>query len=275
MNNIYPITLITKRTIALLLVITFIFSFSIWWLNHSSFFQNTLDWFAMDNRLEHSFCEKTIISNQVRQPINTFSSIIYLFFAVIILKNKNRNTNHISDNINQFYEFLLGLLLVYVFICSVFFHATLADISLKLDFTAVCALVSFPSIYFLNNLIHKNKKNTNHVFKSFFILFFFITFILLSLTTHHEKHRLLMFLLIIIFFIISFIVTNKSNTDRKYLFFSMASIIVAIIWLELDKYNFFCNPDGYFQPHSLWHVFSGFSAFYFYMFCRIDLNKPA
>lgn len=266
MNNIHPVILITKRTVALLIAIVFFFTFTIWWLNHLSFCQNVWNPFEMNNKFMYSFCEKAIISNPIRQPVNTFSSIIYLIVAVIIFKNTKRNINSVSDNMNQFYESFLGWLLICVCICSVLFHATLGNIPLKLDFTAVCAFAIFPSIYFLQHLIFKKIKILNPVLKGIFLLLFSVTLFLLSLFTHHEKHSLEMLLLILISFILSFIVSNKNNTNRKYLFFSMASVIVAIIWFELDRYKIFCNPDSYLQPHSLWHIFIGLSAFYFYRY---------
>ena len=223
----------------------------------------------MNNRLENFFCEKAIAGKPVRQPVNTFSNIIYLVIAIIIFKNRKRNTNAVSGSMNKFYEFFLGLVLIYIFICSAIFHATLTDIPLKLDYTAVCAFVAFPSIYFLLHFIFKNKNNSNYVAKFFFSLSFFITFILLFLTTHHEEHNLEMLFLILIFFILSFIAANKSPENRKKLFISMASVVVALIWFELDRYKTFCNPDSYLQLHSLWHLFIGLSAFYFICICQV------
>lgn len=264
---------LTKMTIASLIAITFFFAFAIWWLNHSLFFQNLDNHFAMNNKLEDLFCEKAIASKLIRQPVNTFSNIIYLIVAVIIFKNGKRNLSLVSDNINQFYESFLGFLLTYIFICSVLFHATLADIPLKFDFTAVCAFVAFPSIYFLHHFIFKKKNSSNYVAKGFFSLSFFITFILLFFTTHYEKHNLEMLFLILIFFMLSFIILNKNPANRKYLFISMASVSVAVIWFELDRNKIFCNPDGYLQLHSLWHIFIGLSAFYFYLYMLSRRDK--
>lgn len=266
-------TLITKRTTALLSGITLLFAFVIWQMNHLSIFQNVWNPFEMNNKFLYSFCERTIINNPIRQPINTFSSIIYLLVAVIIFNNTKRNTSFVSDNRNQFYEYFLGLLLIYVFICSVLYHATLADIPLKLDFTAVCAFAAFPSIYFLHLLIFKNKTFLNPALKGVFLLSYFIITILLSLTTHHEKHSLEMLLLILLSFILSFILSNKNPENRKYLFLSIACVLVAIIWFELDKSEIFCNADSYLQPHSLWHIFIGLSALYLYRYMLSQSGK--
>lgn len=264
---------LTKMAIASMITITFFFAFAIWWLNHSPSILKTGNHFAMNNKLADLFCEKAIASNLIRQPVNTFSNIIYLIVAVIIFKNKKRNINSVSDNINQFYESFLGYLLTYIFICSVLFHATLADIPLKFDFTAVCAFVAFPSIYFLHHFIFKKKNSSNDVEKISFSLSFFITFYLLFLFTHYEKHNLEMLFLIMIYFILSFIVLIKNSVNRIYLFISRASVSVAVIWFELERNKIFCNPDGYLQLHSLWHIFIGLSAFYFYLYMLSRRDK--
>lgn len=264
----FPDIFIKKETIALLFAVTFIFAFAIWWLNQSLCFQNVWNSFTVNSGLEDSFCEKIFYSNPVRQPINTFSNIIYLIVAVIIFKNVKKDTNSDSDKMNRFYESFLGLLLICIFIFSVFFHAVLSVRSHKLDLTAVCAFVLFPPIYLFYHFIFKKKDKSVYVSKVLFSLSFFIIFLLLYSTTHNEKHNMIILSLILLFFILSFLVFNKKPANLKYLIYSLVSVVTAMIWYELDRFKFFCNPEGLFQLHSLWHIFTGLSAFYFYIFIR-------
>ncbi|MDB5281993.1 MAG: hypothetical protein JWO06_1068, partial [Bacteroidota bacterium] len=68
-------------------------------------------------------------------------------------------------------------------------------------------------------------------------------------------------------------IKDRGKTNHYYLLTSVASILFAVMWFGFDIHKVFCNPDSYIQPHSLWHLFSGIAAFYFYMYIRSEKNK--
>lgn len=73
------------KTIVSLVSITVLFGFSIWGLNKNPALQGLWNNFLMDKKVPASFCEQVHINSPVRQPVNTFSNIVYLLTAVIIL----------------------------------------------------------------------------------------------------------------------------------------------------------------------------------------------
>jgi UDP-N-acetylmuramyl pentapeptide phosphotransferase/UDP-N-acetylglucosamine-1-phosphate transferase len=105
--------------------------------------------------------------------------------------------------------------------------------------------------------------------------FFSIIYLLLTFFLPEEPRNLVVLGLIITLMIFGILVEREDSgkTNRKYLAISIASVSFAVMWFVFDVYKIYCNPDSFIQPHSLWHLFSGIAAFYFYMYIRSEKNK--
>lgn len=269
--------LLNIKTAFLITVILLIFAFLIWWLNHSPLFQNIWNNYSIDSHAAVSFCEKTNMSHPVRQPVNTFSNSIYFIVSLLIFKKgwKERNISIAdkSSGTNFFYQSLLGLILLFVFGASTFYHASLLKSALKLDYSAVFSFSLFPLLYFSHLLLRSDKNIQGPDFKKDYtrvILPIYLTIWLsLSLFTPKEKVTTITFILIVIFICLA-ITTETfypgSPKNRRNLITGILSILSALLWFEFDKYKVLCNPSSYFQPHSLWNLFIAVSAFYFFMY---------
>ena len=153
------------KIIVMLFSVVILFGFIIWWLNQNQGLYGFWNGFNLDKRVPASFCEQVHLNNPVRQPLNTFSNIVYLVTGK---------------------EALVAMILFFLFLAAGF-----------------------------------------------------VTFI-----------------------------TQKYKPGSQYLLYSVISVMVAAIWFEFDKYKIICNPKSFFQPHSLWNVFIGISAFWFYLYMR-------
>ncbi|MFW1567993.1 hypothetical protein ACEV9J_23830, partial [Vibrio parahaemolyticus] len=71
----------------MLFSLALIFGLAIWWLNKNPALQGLWNNFIIDKRVPASFCEQVHINSPVRQPVNTFSNIVYLLTAFIILNS--------------------------------------------------------------------------------------------------------------------------------------------------------------------------------------------
>lgn len=282
---IFPDITIGIKTGIMFAAIAVAFGFVIWWLNHIPSLQNIWNTFAFDKKIPASFCEKIHLSNPVRQPVNTFSNIVYSIVAIIVFKTVweerfKRNT-HDLVTVNTAYGFLFGLVLLYVFFASSFYHASLINLAHKLDYSAVFAFSLFPTIFFLHRRILSKKKQLRASQKRGLTFLFFCTYVLamflLSFLIPRGKESLAALILIQIFLGLAFFaVISKSNKHgRIYLVLSVVSVLIALICFEFDKYKILCNPNSYFQTHSLWNLFIGLSAFYFYLYIRSGPDSGA
>jgi hypothetical protein len=246
--------------------------------------QHIWESFTIDKKIPASFCEQLHASNPVRQPVNTFSNIIYLITGIIILK-ATRNERYISNSSDQLtasnaYSTLFGFILLYVFGASAFYHASLINLAHKFDYSAVFSFSLFPVMFFLHRrwLSRNNKLLPTQRRKSFAVFFsIFITanFLLIFLIPQ-GKESIAALVIIFIFLGLAFatMIAESGNPGKHYLILSVIFILVAFLWFEFDKNKILCNPNSYFQPHSFWNLFIGFSAFYFFLYIRSE-HKPA
>jgi len=148
------------KTIVSLVSITVLFGFSIWGLNKNPALQGLWNNFLMDKKVPASFCEQVHINSPVRQPVNTFSNIVYLLTAVIILSGiwKSSHANikgHLSES--NIFCLLFSIVLLYVFVASTFYHASLIGIAHTLDYSAV--FFALPFYVFFTSMVAFEKEN--------------------------------------------------------------------------------------------------------------------
>lgn len=266
---------IGSETAILLITVSFLFGITIWLLNRIPSLQHIWESFTFDKKIPASFCESIHMGNPVRQPVNTFSNIVYLITAIVILKNRQEEKYKSNPRyLNTVYSFLFGVLLLYVFGASTFYHASLTNVAHKFDYSAVFAFSLFPVIFFLhrwwlsrNSKIPAAIKNKS---TAIFISSFLSINLSLSIVLPKGKESIAVLIIILLFLGLAFAIikTEPENFGRHYLILSTISILIALLWFEFDKNKILCKPNSYFQPHSLWNLFVGLSAFWFYLFIQ-------
>lgn len=261
-----------------------VFAFTIWFLNVIPV-KGVWDRFYTEKQIGTFFCEQTNMDNIVRQPINTFSNFIYLLVGLTILnrgwKDRTKVNRYNIISANPYYSFLLGGILLYIFCASVFFHSSLIHFASELDFSAVYSLSLFPLMYFVHRYwllqigLPSNQKHPRSTWT--LIIVFGLIYLSLTLFLPEEKGRRdLVVLGIIILLILTGIFVerrDRGKTNHYYLIIAVACILFAVMWFIFDIRKVLCRPGSYLQPHSLWHLFSGIAAFYFYMYIRSERNK--
>jgi hypothetical protein len=280
-----PDIIIGTGMIMLLLTLTLLFGLAIFWLNHNPIFQDAWKNFSVDKKTFASFCESTGLSNPVRHPVSTFSNIVYLIIAVIILKkSREERLSPGTGNLmaaNKNFNFLFGIVLLYVFAASTFYHASLINLAYRFDYSAVFSFSLFPIMYYLQRLWFTYRRDRLHISKKgltvTFYLVYIVACILLSFFTPKEKESTVTLILILAFFTLAVLTetTEPHKTDLVYLALSITSVLMALIWFQFDKSKVLCNPNSYFQPHSMWNLFIGVSAFYFYLYLRSERDSGA
>ena len=276
---------ITRRRLFVLLSTASFFAFLIWFLNSVLPYKNVWDSFYTEKDIGTFFCEKTVMQNMVRQPINTFSNFIYWIAAVAILnrgwRDLGKTTRYNIISANPFYSLTLGVIMLFIFSASVFFHSSLIHAASELDFSAVYSLSLFPLMYFVHRVwllrigVPSNQRHPRST--RILIVIFSSAYLLLTffLPSHGRLRDYVVLGIIIILILLGFIVEryDRGKTNHYYLLAAISSILFAVMWFIFDIHKVFCNPDSYIQPHSLWHLFSGIAAFYFYMYIRSEHNK--
>lgn len=277
-----PDIYIGKGTTVLLLIITMFFAFAIWWLNHNplllNFWENSP--IGTDSKAIKIPSSKTETNKLVRQPVSVFSGIVYLIVAIIILKEsynklKHNSTYNLSKE-NLIHKMFFALILLYVFVASTFYHASLTNLSLKMDYSAVYFFSLFPVMYFFYRWLFTINRKLLHISTKKITFAVYLVYVsvclLLSFFVLKGKEHIVTFGCIIIFFAfaIATILANSTKENVNHLILSMVCIMIALVWFLFGEHTDQRNLHNYFQPHSLWNLFIGLSGFYFYVFIRSE-----
>lgn len=279
----FDIFKISRRRGAAFLLFAALFALVIWWVNNQQQWYGMWDKFYTYSDIESSFCEKIDLKKVVRQPINTFSNIVYLIFGLAIIrrgwKDQSKRNRYNIISANPFYSITYGFILLYTFAASTFFHSSLLIFANRLDFSAVYSLSLFPLMYFTHRVWLMRlglPSNTRH-YKSMWTLIVLFTALYIALTFFIPDGTGKYVVLGIIACMITFGVlverADPGKTNRRYLTWCIASLLFAVMWFAFDVYKILCEPESIIQPHSLWHLFAGIAAFYFYMYIRSERNK--
>lgn len=279
---IVPDISISSGTAVLLVVISFLFGLTIWLLNRIPSLQHIWETFTFDKRIPASFCENIHLGNPVRQPVNTFSNIVYLITAIVILRTRWEERYKSNPRyLNTVHSFLFGVILLYVFGASTFYHASLINVAHKLDYSAVFAFSLFPVMFFVHRWWLSRNSNIpnakNNISTALFLSSFLAVNLLLSFLLPKGKESIAVLIIILLFLGLAFVTikTEPDNPGRHYLILSILSILIALLWFEFDKNKILCKPNSYFQPHSLWNLFVGLSAFNFYLHIQNENESGA
>ncbi|PAW95369.1 hypothetical protein CKK33_18435 [Mucilaginibacter sp. MD40] len=263
--------LISKATRRVIIVTLSLYGILIFGLNHIPALQNIwTDWPISATKI-NIICEGTALNNPVRQPASAFSGIVYLLLAIIIFSNAGYKKSVAGDPLRKtrlFYELLLAIVLVYVFGCSLFYHASLTRVAVQLDYSAVYAIAAFPCLYIGQSIFLKANGTAQSRLQ---FIYFPLTIAILAAIAVFVPLRekgLAAFIFIMLFFAFSFVAEmgKTGSQARKCLAISNISVMLALIWFELDKYRIWCIPGDYLSLHSLWNLFIGLSIFYFYIY---------
>lgn len=248
---LFPNVCIGKITVAILLATILIIPSIIIWFNHNAL--------------------QSEIYKPIQQPINVFSSVVYLLVAVIILGENLKKINYKSNTLNKenlIHKTSFALVLIYIFVASSLYHSLLTKITLKIDYSAVYFFSLFPVMYFSYQWLiantHFSKQNSCGLVYTIYLSIC----IALSIYAPIGKEELVTFACMVLFFVIVAYFFKQRRTNFEYVFLSASCIIIGLFWFELDKFLIIHYSNSCFRTHSLWNLFIGFSGFYFYIFIR-------
>lgn len=261
-----------------------LFALIIYSLNHFFYPSNFWNNFTTTKGIEVWFCEFTDMNKLVRQPINTFTNIWYMVNALFFLSKgisdyrKPNSFNLITAN--PFYSILLGIISIYTFICSTFFHSSLIAIASKLDFSAVYSISLFPLMYYTHRilLLKRNKpSNIKHPKEVRGIVFVFsIIYLMLTFLVPMDYVHPIVLTFIVLTALGGYYLekVEPHKTNKAYLSLMVITITIAVVLFKMDIDKVACDPDSFFQPHSLWHIANSLTVFYIYLYFRSENYKP-
>jgi hypothetical protein len=275
----------TKRFIRQLLVafsVSFFYAWGISFVN--STFHNDGFWLGTPHYdgIDKHFCEHTNMLDPIRQPVNTFTNVIYLLVGLYVFgvafRDLRQQKRYNLISANPWYSFTYGFIQVYLFVASSYFHAGLTLFGRDLDYSGVFSLSLYPLMYFTHRVVliarglpsnGKHPKEVLFLTLSFSLLYLYLTFL-----SPPVIGRWIVLAMIITMFVFAIIVERKDpgRTNKLYMWLTIIAISLAVMFFVFDNLKILCNPYSFIQPHGLWHLLGGVAGFYFYFYIRSEKN---
>lgn len=270
------------KQLLIALTVSFAYAIGISFINTT--FHNNGFWLQtpfFDGIATH-FCERTNMLNPVRQPVNTFTNVIYLLVGLYVLGIAIRDTRQRKwynlVSCNPWYSYTFAAIQFYLFIASSYFHAGLTLFGRDLDYSGVFSISLFPLMYFTHRivlLVRGLPSNSRHPTEVLFLtvafsfLYLYLTFLSPPLIGQY-----IVLAMILTMFIFAIIIERKDpgRTNNLYVWLTIISISLAVMFFKFDTLRILCYPDSFIQPHALWHLMSGVASFYFYFYIRSEKN---
>lgn len=250
------------------LLFTLVLGLIFFYLNHAL---GESIWSGMQisrSALTAEYCELYRTGHLFHQPVNTYSNLFYFLLGSIILGLSINGTSASNSNSLQQFPALMafcGLSLIYLCFGSSFFHASMTWPGQRVDMNAtyaVCLSCLAISLYYYKKQAFSTGLKTSYIIFLFLLVVFFVY---LHLLVSSLVLLPLLIILILLFTVINYN-RNKSALNIQYAFLSLFFVIGAFILRTLDILKIVCNPTSFFQGHSLWHIFTGLSAFFLFWF---------
>ncbi len=250
------------------------------WFYKSGFWLQFNDWSPA-----YSFvCEYQNMNSVMRQPLNTLSNIIYLFFGIeiVIFSIHDRIFYKNSPNMvrmNYQYSLVFGLCLIYLFLGSSLYHASMLDFFSQFDMIGVYACILFPLIVIIHKIIAATYFGNKPYFSYWgsliaIIIFIFSLFIFAGFFWQSEAYIFIPLMALILTALSVYHVYYYVSAYRKdFLIYSLVLILGASGCYIIDMY--YCYELSYFQLHSIWHILAALSLYYYYLYLRSEKNLIA
>ncbi len=215
------------------------------------------DQFARSQCFPDCSCEVIHVESLINQPIAFWSSLAYLV-PIYFLNKKIKEKTELTR--------LWNLCLIVLAICSMLCHAGFTRLNVAMDFACIGVLMGF----FLFAHYFKGKKLYSSL-AAFYVALVFVNYSL----GKWEKISICIMVYLAAFYEL---ILNKGKHFYKARNLQVSVLILTVsflIFLLDDQRIAFCDPDGWFAGHTLWHLGTAWSAYYFARWRFIDENSSS
>lgn len=244
--------------------------------NHLNFWAG----FPVSGPVDMYFCEAAKMDAFIREPINTWTNLPFLFLACVFALTGVRDMrNYSTVNMMSYlpvYSFLFAAGSLYMFVGSGLFHSSLTSLGEQMDLSAVFFISLLPFIYNLHkayniqrfgNPVRTTKKTIIFFVSLLVVLFFLLTAFKWQLETLYMVPILI---LLTAAGIIHMILRHPGKSNVKYLATSGLFMSIGIAFFVFDRVKLWCDSSSLLQFHALWHLCCAVSVYTLYLYLRSE-----
>lgn len=228
------------------------------------------------------FCEFNKIGHSIVQTANTWSNlgflIVGLFLVFMGVKDATHKHKERANLLLKFpmFSILMGGSIIYLFIGSFFYHASVTSFFQMLDQTGMYAIVfSFMGYHLFRAIPTINTKKRGKVSSHKLILVVFLAINILFVTYLWDKVDVNIFFpaMFIVYIVFTFVYNRKKSIVKissRLVLLSLYILMLSLsVWI-LDRQDVLCDPTSIFQGHALWHILNAVVLLFIYLHYRAE-----
>ena len=194
------------------------------------------------------FCEAVSVSQPIRQPANTTSSLGFAAVGLWILIEAWRGSRRSAFSPNH--QIMLGVSAIVIGVGSAFYHASMTFVGQFFDIFGMYLLTSLMWVYALQRLTGWRMWTAAAVY---FGLNAALTALQIGLP---ETRRYAFAVVLLLALLTEAVVWRKLRPAREYrwLWAGLLTFAAAYLIWSLDNSGAWCDPDSWLQGHAVWHV---------------------
>ncbi|MCB9033355.1 MAG: ceramidase domain-containing protein [Chitinophagales bacterium] len=231
------------------------------------------------------FCEMNRFDQLIVQPSNTWSNILFIIVAFIIISiAKNDHKYFERSSINNLvarypgFSFLLGCSTLYLGLGSFLYHGTLTHFFQKVDQTGMYFVLISAIAYNMFKIFPKIRwKKTLRSSHKFILVCALVLMLAFYLYLWKMPINIVFPILVLSYFGSNYFIYKKLNHSKPVTAFIKASFFTLLLsfslWI-LDITSVLCSPTSVFQGHALWHILNAIAIFLMYLYVRSEEYLP-
>lgn len=217
---------------------------------------------------DNCFCEQIRYDDTIRQPSNTWSSMMFVFIGVLIAGHA-LGQNYSQQKLSLTFAFILSLALIFIGLGSAFYHASLSFWGQFADVGAMYLLASFMLVYACLRLFDLSVNLSAMLYIILNIALFTVLYFI------PESRRSVFALVLVLGIVLELYYARSRKPIIKGYWFNYGLLLFAIayaIWIA-DNTRMMCVADSLFQGHAIWHIFGAVSSGMLYLYYASETQE--
>lgn len=208
------------------------------------------------------FCEAADNHGTVKQIVNTWSSLAFVFTGFIVLGVTMLSPKINNDRLINLYAYMIGLAAILTGSGSAFYHASLTFTGQLFDILGMYLLATLMLVYAWERIYQWRVHQTILVY---LFLNIFLTVIQIIIPDTRRYVFAIILVLALIFEYVFQLVKRPKILAGKLNWGVGLFAFAYIIWI-LDNTKIACAPASLFQGHALWHILGAIAVGFLFQY---------
>ncbi|MEP7133824.1 MAG: ceramidase domain-containing protein [Chloroflexota bacterium] len=206
------------------------------------------------------FCESANAQNPIRQPVNTISSLAFVFSGMLVLAQIRQNNP--ARRLPDVYTAIMGISSIIIGVGSAFYHASLTFIGQFFDVFGMFLLAAFALVYAWERIWDLRLTTTLSLYLA---LNLFLSWLQIAIPDT-RRYAFAIVLVVALMFEYYFRLKAKPNIEVQWLWIGIGLLTLAyMIWI-LDNTRLVCLENSLLQGHAAWHILGAVSGLFLYRY---------